>query len=153
MEYIGTPSGLLGLDTKGVYVGVPYDFGMDVTESDIENVLNELPEGVTMIIKLPEEYCNMEFVYNMSIKYNRVRFCGGDLLNIPRCNIGCCGNDVAERKGIKLKSVTLRKIGCGCALKVLDSKDVELVTGVETKTKTASKKVVSSLYAIGREDF
>ena len=40
------------------------------------------------MLVLPEGYCDMREVYNLSIKYPRLRFTGGNLLEIPGIKIG-----------------------------------------------------------------
>ena len=147
VDYVGTLSELSGYDTQGVYVGVAFDFGMDITAA-----LSQISEGMTAIIKLPITYVDMEFVHTMSIKYPSIRFCGGDLILIPDCSIGCCPSSLFEAKGVKLKPESIRKVGCGCAFPVVNMADVELVIG-ECKVKQASKRVLSSLYSVNREEF
>lgn len=54
---------------------------------NLEEAENEI-EGVVPMLVLPEGYCDMREVYNLSIKYPRLRFTGGNLLEIPGIKIG-----------------------------------------------------------------
>lgn len=108
------------------YVGVSYEVGMNLSEEDIVNALAEYPEWSTIIIKLPDEYKNLEFLYNMCQKYPRIRFCGGYTFSIDGCRLGCCGRDILEKKNIKVSDSEYLKIGCSCALQTLQFDDVDL---------------------------
>lgn len=54
---------------------------------DFSNIINEV-EGVIPLISLPDGFCDMRFVYNLSKKYPTARFTGGNLLEIPGIKIG-----------------------------------------------------------------
>lgn len=79
LNYVGSHEGIKGVNTCGVYVAWGIDVGSDVTEDDIQRLYDDVPDGVTLIVKLPEGYKNIRFLYDMSHKFDRVRFCGGSL--------------------------------------------------------------------------
>lgn len=59
-----------------------YNFGEDLS------TVEEEVEGVVPMLVLPEGYSDMREVYNLAIKYPRLRFTGGNLLEIPGIKIG-----------------------------------------------------------------
>lgn len=54
---------------------------------DLSTVEEEI-EGVVPMLVLPEGYSDMREVYNIAVKYPRLRFIGGNLLEIPGIKIG-----------------------------------------------------------------
>ena len=127
------------IDTKGVYVGKSYECGLDVNETDIENILASTPNGVTPIIKLPEGFTNIETIWRLCGKYKNIRFCGGSLFCADGCRIGCCGLDVLDKKGIKHTKDEYFKVGCCCGFPVVDYEGLKLDIGA-TKTATVQAK-------------
>lgn len=124
----------------GVYVGKTFDWGSNITESDVENIVkNETPRGMTPIIKLPDSFNDLEFVWRMSQKYGKVRFCGGHMFCATGCNLGCCGVDIMDKHNIKHSDNNLIKTGCCCAFDVLDDTDLELEVGA-VKQQASKKK-------------
>lgn len=146
LEYLSTCSEAL---FDGVYVGRKIDVGSDVFQEDIEGVLSKLPQGVTLVVGLPDDYSDMEFVYNMSHKYPNVRFCGGNLFLLEGCNIGCCDSKVLSRASLKYKDIGLIRQGCGCDLQVLVGSEIELVEtskGERNKgTRTSSRVLLRQI--------
>lgn len=72
-------------------------YSLDLAEKNLANLnidyfssLCELaPESVKLVFKLPQGYSDMKTVFNISQKYPNSGFCGGNLLKLPGCNIGC----------------------------------------------------------------
>lgn len=54
---------------------------------DLSKVEEEI-EGIIPMLVLPEGYSDMREVYNISLKHPRLRFTGGNLLEIPGIKIG-----------------------------------------------------------------
>lgn len=129
----------LGIDSTDLYITKSYEYGNDISESDILEVLNEVPEGVTPLIKLPSDYKNFEFVCRMCDKYSRIRFCGGILFCAKGCRIGCCGRDILDNAGIKYSDSNSIKEGCACALDILSDEGLELSIS-EKKAKSKRKR-------------
>lgn len=144
-DYQGTTTNpiYLGIDSTDLYIAKSYEYGNDITENDIIEVLNEVPNGVTPIIKLPEDYKDFEFVCRMCDKYSRIRFCGGIMFCAEGCRIGCCGRDVLNDAGIKYSDSNSIKEGCACALDIMSDEGLELVV-TEKKVKSASKSKKAS---------
>ena len=163
LEYQGLPTSFEGVNTGGVYITKVHEYGMNLCEDDIKDAISTTPEGVTTVIKLPLEYNDMRFIYNMSQKYTNVRFCGGTVFCIEGCRLGCCGRDILDKKGIKYNENQYIHEGCSCALETLAEEDVELVEAKlkDRKQRTSSggtkkKKTVmfkDLLYQGGAVDF
>lgn len=126
------------------YVGVSYEVGMNLSEDDITNALAEYPAWTTVIIKLPDEYKNLEFLHGMCQKYPRIRFCGGYTFSIDGCRLGCCGRDILEKKNIKVTDTDYLKDGCSCALQTLQFEDVELAVSAKAERSSNTSGTKSS---------
>lgn len=139
LEYQGNPSELEGIDTKGVYIAVVHDFGMDISLKDIEMVKSEIPDGVTFIVKLPNEFNDMQFIMEVNSIYKDIRFCGGTMFCLEGCKLGCCGKDILDKKGIKYPEDVYLFEGCCCGLETLSEEDVELEEGKVQSEKSGRK--------------
>lgn len=144
LEYEGlpvAPSFVALTQPIGVYIGYKTEVGMDISEDDIIRILNDTPLGVTPIIKLPDEYKDIRFVYDMCQKYDRIRFCGGLMFNLEGCRLGCCGRDVLDSNNIKYPSDVLMHEGCSCGLEVVDAEGLEFeVTAKAVKQSRAPRE-------------
>lgn len=135
LDYEGlpmSPSFMALTEPIGVYIGIKIEVGMDLSEDDIVRIINDTPAGVTPIIKLPDEYKNIRFIYNMSNKYSRLRFCGGTMFNLSGCKFGCCGADILEERGIKFPADEMIHCGCSCGLEVVDEEGLEFEVSKKT---------------------
>lgn len=161
LEYQGDLSLLHQYDTGGVYLGVVHDFGMDITEADIAALLTELPANVILIVRVPLEFSNMQFIQDICTKYSNVRFCGGTIFCLEGCKVGCCGRDILEGKKIKVGNDTMMYQGCSCALQTYQEDDLELEEGKVQKSQGkksggAKKRTLmfrDLLYSGGTVDF
>lgn len=86
---------------RGVYVGYSMDFGVDVSEADIERAVEGIPESVTPVINLPKSFTDIEFLWRVSQKYPRLRFSGGQLFAVEGVNVGEIGVDILQREDVK----------------------------------------------------
>lgn len=143
LEYQGSLPTLEAKDLSNVYITKVFDFGMDINETDIEGVFELLPTGVTAVIKVPQEYSDMRFIYNMSQKYKSIRFCGGTTFCFDGCNVGCCGRDILDKANIKYDKSEYLHEGCSCAADTVLADEVELEEGRVYKTATSGKKTSS----------
>lgn len=161
LEYQGIPLALENENIEGVYITQVHDYGMNLCEEDVRDVVETTPKGVTPVIRLPLEYNDMQFIYNMSQKYSQIRFCGGTVFCLDGCRLGCCGRDILDSKGIKYNENQYIHEGCCCALETLNEEDVELVESKVKEKKSQSggtrtkKKVMFKdlLYQSGVVDF
>lgn len=141
LNYVGSHEGIQDVNTCGVYVAWGIDVGSDVTEDDIQRLYDDVPDGVTLIVKLPEGYKNIRFLYDMSQKFDRIRFCGGSLFCFEDCKFGCCGRDVCNERGISYDDTEYIKEGCSCAIPAFEMDEVEFIaTNSMTKTEKTAKK-------------
>lgn len=133
----------LGIEDTDIYISKSYEYGSDICEEDIVELLNDVPKGVIPIAKLPKDYKNFEFVCRMCDKYPRVRFCGGVLFCAEGCRVGCCGRDILDSAGVKYSDNNYIKEGCACALNVISDEGLELVVS-EKKIKEKKQKSSST---------
>lgn len=139
LNYVGSQGGLSQINPQGVYIAWIAEVGNDVSEEDIQKYIDTTPEGVTLVVKVPEDYKNIRFLYEMSEKYQNIRFCGGCLFCFDECKFGCCGKDICTARGIKFDDTEYIKEGCSCAIPAFDIADVELsVTTAKNKSKSSS---------------
>lgn len=129
----------LGIEDTDLYIAKSYEFGNDISENDILEVLNEVPKGVVPIIKLPSDYKDFEFVCRMCDKYEHIRFCGGIMFCAEGCRVGCCGRDVLTKAGVKFNDNNYIKEGCACSLDIISDEGLELEVS-EKKVKADKKK-------------
>lgn len=126
------------LNSKGVNIAKVERVSMDVDEQYIVELLKILPSWATLVVDLPEEFNNMEFICNICSKFDRVRFSGGYLFDMKGARLGICGKDVLEPLGIKC-SEDLIKTGDCCALDVVDASDIEIAVATsKDKVSTSS---------------
>lgn len=127
---------LSSLDTKGLYICKVEQVASDVTEQDIVELLNVLPDWVTLVVDLPEDYNNMEFIYNICKSHSRVRFTGGYFFELEGCNLGICDTAILDKLGLKGDGELIRKGHCS-ALEVVDSDDI-VITVATTKERVST---------------
>ena len=123
------------------YMVVHESVGHNIDEEVLNSVLASFPQWCSVVIKLPNDYSNMEFIYNMSQKYPRVRFCGGYVFEIDGCRLGCCGRDIFEKTGVKYSNNDMIKEGCSCCVSTVQFEDVTL--DVSSKPERVSKSTSS----------
>lgn len=122
---------------RGVAIDVEHEFLDTVTEEDVYGLAEETISGVTVLIKLPETYCDMEFIYNMSQAYKNVRFCGGNLFTIEGCRLGCSIEARLKRASIAPEIGIIDSCCSGLIRYELEALKLE----VSEKSKVASSSV------------
>lgn len=126
-------------ESSSVYIGKTFVFGNNFTREDIQGVLDETPLGVTPIIKLPDDFSNLELVYKFCKEFPRIRFCGGHLFCLSECRIGCCGIDIIDKTGVKYSVESYNKTGCCCALEVVDYVGLELEASAKSSKQNSQR--------------
>lgn len=126
LEYRGAVESIAELDLHGVYIAKVFDFGTNITEEDVKGVSYSLREGLVGVVRVPTEYKDMQFIYDMSQKYNNIRFCGGTTFCLDGCRLGCCGRDILDKRNIKYDEKQYFHEGCCCAAETFDATEVEL---------------------------
>lgn len=111
----------------------------DVTELAITFLVKMVPDWVRLCIKTPSDFSDMRLVESISKKYPNVHFCGGKLLRLKSCNVGCLRRDEIPKK-ISDQKFNFYVEGCACPLRC---KPVEELEGVDIiiKDKYEHKKV------------
>lgn len=71
----------------------------DIIDDKFISNLAEIPQNVRIICKLPEGYSNMRQIYTLSQLYSNIRFCGGNLISLLHCKLGCISAEDLGRKG------------------------------------------------------
>lgn len=141
LEYQGVDSEevntVLSANTEGVYIGKVFDFGNNIKETDIENLVADLPVCVVPIISLPDDFKDLELLYHLSKKFPNVRFCGGQLFSISGVKVGAIGVDTLAKRGIKFSEESYRLSGTKDVIECVDfdSLTIEKTTKAEKTTK------------------
>lgn len=141
VDYQGD-TGLLPLDMdfKGLYVYCVRELQDNFTEQEIENILGITPSNMTVVLTLPEGYCDMERLAVLCRKFPTVRFQGGYLFRMDNVRIGAIGYDILDKLGIRYKKGTYIIEGKHKALKEVELEGLELILE-ENKVKGVAKAV------------
>ena len=146
LDYRGTASSVVYqtmCKDSGVYVGRLVEFGTDVTEKDIVNLLeSEVPDGVTLIVRVPAEYNDLQFVHYICSKYNNVRFAGGQLFAINGVRLGAIGVDILAGSNIKFSAECYTMCDNIDVIKEVEYGTLEITASV--KSNSGSNKSASS---------
>lgn len=130
---------------QGIYMVREFEFGDNITEEDIVDMINRVPAEVTVLVKLSETYKDMRFVQTMCKKYRNLRFSGGILFALEGCRLGCCSKDILTERGVRLKSEDFIKTGNGCALEYINATSADLFLKEKiVKTKTTKVKLATA---------
>ena len=148
------------LDTKGVHICRVEQVADDVSEADILKFLEILPAWASLVVDVPEDYKNMEFICEMCTKYPRVRFSGGYLFNFKSSRLGICGDDIVDKLGVK-PEVGLVRTGDCCSLPVVCAGDIEIaiatakdkISSGGEKSATKKKTIMFSSMFNGASNF
>lgn len=128
------------LDTKGTHICVVEQVADDVSEADILKFLDVLPAWASLVVDVPEDYKNMEFICDICSKHPRVRFSGGYLFNFKDCRLGICGDDLLDKLGVK-PEVGLIRTGDCCGLPVVCAGDIEIsIATAKDKVSSGGEK-------------
>ena len=110
----------------GVLIIRVFEYGNNITETDVQELLDSTPSGVTPVIKMPEDFKDLHLVWKFSRKFPKVRFCGGNLFSLDGCRLGCCGKELFMSLNVKEKNFELDKVGCSCYFDVYDIDEIKL---------------------------
>lgn len=124
----------------GVYVGRIIDFGNNLEEDDIERIIVDTPEGVVPVINLPNDYKDIRFLWEMSKRFPRLRFCGGQLFAIEGLKVGAIGVDILDSVGATYDPSAYAINGRIDAIEDVDINTLKIDTksGAEKQTNTRS---------------
>lgn len=102
VEYQGDILALEKVKNNGVQINFVEEVGNNLTSEHIDNILSDFPSGLTLVLKLPNDFNNLELVYKLNKKYPNVRYLGGNLFRLRGLKVGSFGEDLLESKGIKV---------------------------------------------------
>lgn len=97
LYFIGDIDKLRGKDISGSKVAVKLT--PDVVDDKFMTSLALYPNDVRLVCKLPSDFHDMRIVYTLSQLYPNIRFCGGNLISLLHCKLGCISAEDIGRKG------------------------------------------------------
>lgn len=127
---------------SGVYVGRVFMLGNNFTEGDISRIVSGMPDGVTPVIKLPEDFKDMHMLWSLNKKYDKVRFCGGKLFSIHGVNVGAVGIDIVGSSSVDDSNYTI--CGMDDVLEHVDISELDIETSTKSEHKKSGTKKASS---------
>lgn len=95
-----------------------------VTEIEVGFIVKQIPSWVRIAIKTPKEFSDMRLIKEISLKYPNVRFCGGNFVRLPGCNIGCIQESDLPLP-INQSKIEYITEGCACIKKTIALEDFE----------------------------
>lgn len=143
--YEGTIEGLNGLDLDIK----PSDYivrqVLGTNDMDADSFLSHLegvPEWMTLVFELPEDYIDLGSISTACSKSSRVRFKGDSLYAIKGVKLGIAGFDILDEMGVKLrgKDFKVRKYTMCEPLGFFGVKDLEIVLKEARAVKSSKKK-------------
>jgi len=160
LDYSGHIGFLSGIDTKGLVIIVKHVFDGDW--GSVGNFMSGVGNSVRVVVELPSNYVDMREIEMYSAKYLNIRFCGGKLLRLDGCSVGCIGvKDIFKK--VNEGRLDLVSSGCSCVYKNVEFGDLssfefysddttgESVGRVNVRSKNTSKKQLSSLLNVFKE--
>lgn len=136
---LDTTQEYLSLKESGVYIYRLYDFGDNITESDILRVMGDTPIGVVPVINFVGGFSDLKFLEEICKKYDRVRFCGGRLFCLGSLRLGVVGRDMLE--GLGCRSLPYSMYNSQDILELTDISQLE-IEAEEVKQKARGRKAV-----------
>lgn len=155
LDYRGNLGVLRAVEAKGVKILVETDT-LDALDARLDNFVGSVPPHIRVIAKVEPEYCNMRKIEEYSIKYSNLRFCGGNLIRLDGCSIGCITtNDVFKK--VADNRLPIVTSGCSCVYKNLSLGELDSVEfytdmskGFKVDALKAPKKQLSSLVSLAK---
>lgn len=153
VEYNGsldnmTYKGLTKEESKGVYIFRRISSGNNITEEDIVNILEDVPEAVIPVICLPQDFVDIQFVCDACAKYQRVRFTGGRLFSFDGVRASIWGLDILDRASVKHPNELFYRNDSDCCIDVFDSSE-GLEFEFSDKPESVKRKSNTSVGASG----
>lgn len=140
-------------DCKNVFYEMPLSEVVDKEGSFKDSIV--YPNGVTTLVRLPDDYSNMKLVKSLCNSYPTVRVIGGNLLNIEGVHIG--RYEVGKDKGSPVYNgvydqfleIPLSEIG---NLKEVVKKARKKLDSTETEKKSKGSKVAKEKKAVSKKN-
>lgn len=147
-SYQGTLDNSLynNVEDTDLYIVKEFNYGNDISESDVKDVLLDTPSGVVPVISLPDDFKDYEFIYNICKKYDKVRFSGGILFDDGVCRVGLISRNTLNDLGLKFKSDSYILKHGDELIDIITDENLEFIISEkkEKKAKTVKKSKVKS---------
>ena len=149
VEYKGSlnnPEFLNLTESTGLYIGRMFELGNNICEQDLQDISEDVPNGVTPIVYLPSDFKDLELLVRLSRKFPRFRFCGGQLFAVEGVKLGAVGVDTLEAHDIKFGVECYNMTDSVDVIETVDILDLELEVSnkPERTTKTTAKSTTKS---------
>ncbi len=134
LDYDGSFDKLEELLLSGKYTLIPVVVKKELKDiQNLELLMAGIPKNVKLNIILPKEFKDMSVVHHYSNKYENISFCGGNLIALKGCRLGCT-----------LKTVKDIVSDDGCyrgytEISIDDIEDLEFKEFIPPKTKAGSR--------------
>lgn len=140
-DFVGEPTFLHTIDIGDAVVMVEKE--VETVDENLDFTLTNLGSKIRVLVKLPKDYSDMKTIHAYSQKYPNIRFCGGNLIRLDGCNVGCIGKEDISKK-IPDNRIGVLAEGCGCVFQNIHIDDVDTLEFYESKSNVTEKKVRSS---------
>lgn len=145
VEYQGLQSSQAFLEYKpnGSYVGYVTEVGNNISEEEVRELYTDTPAGMTLVLRLPDDFTDLKLLHDLSLIFPDVRYCGGCLFPVEGIKVGAIGVDILEKANVKFdeSSYILDRTD-----DVLENVPIEILT-IETSAmagkKSSAKKAPS----------
>ena len=124
----------------------------EINELSVGFFMKCVPDWVIVSIKTPPDFIDMKIIENLSKEYENLRFCGGKLLRLPNCRIGCIQREEISTK-IPESKISYYTEGCSCIMVTMPIEDVEGVDllykdreeAKEVEREEQKKKIINTI--------
>lgn len=141
LDYVGELSFLNTIDTSGVNIIVTRE--VKTLDDSLDFLFSEVKPNIRVALKLPDDFKDMRAIHAYSQRYPNARFCGGKLIRLEGCNVGCIAREDISKK-IPNSRISVVTEGCGCVLRNIHIDDVDVIEFYEVKSKAVKKKLESA---------
>ena len=129
-------SSLASLVSPNVNLLKEYNFGSNITLSDVKGIVEQTPSFITPIIILPESFTDLHLIYDLCSQCENVRFTGGKLFPVDGVRIGYCSQAQLEKHGVSAVNSNMFSPNFECGNEVVDAVGLEFT--VSTKAVRSS---------------
>lgn len=150
LEYIGSSDNpeyksLTKDKLLGCYMVCVVDVGNNFTEDDLDGILEDTPSCVHLVVRLPEDFTDIEKLWRLRNKYNTIRFLGKDMWSLVGLRLGYFGQSFVEKKKLKVSDDLFVSYDKQYGVDVLPLDGLELsITEGKAALQIRSKKSGSS---------
>lgn len=140
---------------SGVQINYNFEVGNNFSEQDIVQLLEDIPDGITPVIRLQSDFSDLKSISELCSKYPRLRFLGGNLFRLNNLPLGNYDNILLDKKGIKYSIESYLTSEFEDILQSADITDLDITISDKPEkevkhnnsNKSKAKKPVSSRFA------